>query len=125
LKRLLRVSCAALVLCGCASQNHTIYQWGGYDELLYQSYKSPDRVEAMRVGLEVLLVRLDQQKQTPPPGLYAELGTLYLQLGDDRKAMTNYALERSNWPESKTLMDSLIKTLEGRNKTAAAEGAAK
>jgi hypothetical protein len=125
LKRLLFVSFAALVLSGCATQNQTIYQWGGYDELLYQSYKSPDRVEAMRVGLEALLVKLDTQKQKPPPGLYAELGTLYLQLGDDKKALTNYELERRNWPESKTLMDSLIKTLESRNKTAAAEGAAK
>ena len=115
----------ALALSGCATRPTTLYQWGGYDELLYQSYKSPERAESLRAGLETLLARLEQQKQQAPPGLYAELGTLYLEQGDSRKAVHYYEIERSLWPESKTLMDAMIKTLERRAKPAPAVGAAK
>jgi len=115
----------ALALSGCATRPTTLYQWGGYDELLYQSYKSPERTESLRVGLETLLTRLELQKRQAPPGLYAELGTLYLEQGDHQKAVHYYGIERSHWPESKTLMDALIKTLERRAKTANPEEAAK
>jgi hypothetical protein len=46
-----------------------------------------------------------------PPGLYAELGTLYLQMGEQVKAIAMYVKERDTWPESKSLMDALIKNL--------------
>ena len=42
------------------------------------------------------------------PGLYAELGTLYLQGGDNARAIVFYTKERDAWPESRTLMDGLI-----------------
>jgi hypothetical protein len=116
---------AVLAFGGCASRPTTLYEWGGYDELLYQSYKSPQRVESMRVGLETLVARLEQQRQRVPPGLYAELGTLYFEMGDGRKAVANYELERRNWPESKTLMDALIATLERRAGGSTAPGATK
>ena len=45
-----------------------------------------------------------------------ELGTLYLQEGDAEKAKKYYAKERDAWPESKTLMDTLIKNLDSRKK---------
>ena len=49
----------------------------------------------------------------------------YLELGDSKRAVANYGLERRNWPESQTLMDALIKTLEARTGQADAAGAAK
>lgn len=101
---------ASMALVGCASP--PLYQWGGYDDLLYQSYKSPDRTEAMRVGLEAHLTALEKSKQPIPPGLYAEIGTIYLERGDRNTAVTYYKKERQTWPESKTLMDSMIKTLD-------------
>ena len=51
-----------------------------------------------------------------PPGMYAELGTLYLQEGLTDKARIYYAKERDTWAESKTLMDLLIKNLDSRPK---------
>ncbi len=101
----------ALSMVGCATKP-PLYKWGGYDDLLYQSYKSPDRTEAMRVGLETHLTLLEKEHAVVPPGMYAEIGTIYLEKGDRITAVSFYKKERDTWPESKTLMDSMIKALE-------------
>ena len=54
--------------------------------------------------------------QKVAPGLYAELGTLYLQLGSAEKAIAMYKKERDAWPESKGLMTAMIQNLERRQK---------
>jgi hypothetical protein len=53
-------------------------------------------------------------KQKIAPGLYAELGTLYLQAGDATKAVAMYTKEREVWPESRGLMDALINNVAKR-----------
>jgi hypothetical protein len=71
-------------LTGCAAP--TLYQWGGYDQALYSGYKDPAQMESMRVKLEAHIAAMEQSKQKVAPGLYAELGTLYLQAGSSTKA---------------------------------------
>lgn len=100
-----------LLISGCASK-HTLYQWGDYDVLLYQSYKNPEKSEAFRQGLELHLMKMEQSQQKAAPGLYAELGTLYLQGGNRVKAVSFYTKERDAWPESRALMDALIKNID-------------
>ena len=58
---------------------------------------------------------MEQSQQKIAPGLYAELGTLYLQAGDSTKAVAMYAKEREAWPESRYLMDSLINNVAKRS----------
>jgi hypothetical protein len=99
---------SAVALAGCAS-SHGLYKWGGYDELLYQSYKEPGRAGRFQGGLEAHIAALERAHATVAPGLYAELGTLYMQNGDGAKAVQYYTKERDAWPESRTLMDSLIR----------------
>jgi hypothetical protein len=102
----LAILLAATFLGGCASPG--LYQWGNYDQLLYQSYKNPETVIAFRKGLEVQVTQLEATKQKVPPGVYAEIGTLYFQSGDRISAVNYYKKERDAWPESKGLMDALI-----------------
>ncbi|MGH6803060.1 MAG: DUF4810 domain-containing protein [Methyloceanibacter sp.] len=106
------IALVALALCGCANQR--LYEWGGYESMLYAGYKDPSKMQAMRVGLENHLAELQRSGQKVAPGLYAELGTLYLQAGASDKAIAMYARERDTWPESKGLMDTMIKSLERR-----------
>jgi hypothetical protein len=110
---------ASLGLAGCATTGDT-YDWGEYDELLYRSYKDVSRVEPMRHRLAAHIDALERTGGRVPPGLYAELGTLYLQAGDSDRAIDLYDRERAAWPESKGLMDALIANLE-RRKSAAPE----
>ena len=104
-------SISLLLLTGCV-QNR--YNWNGYDKGLYEAYKDPNQIVALQIKLQETIDALEKEKQVVAPGLYAELGTLYLQEGDVEKAKKYYAKERDAWPESKTLMDVLIKNLDSR-----------
>ena len=112
MKILLLLVCG-LLMTGCANRSG-LYQWGGYDAMLYQSYKNPEKAIEFRQGLELHINKMEQAQQKTAPGLYAELGTLYLQEGDTSKAVAMYAKERDAWPESKGLMDSLINNVGKR-----------
>jgi hypothetical protein len=100
----------ALALSGCVAP--TLYQWGGYDQALYAGYKDPTKMEAMRLKLEAHIAEMEKSKQKVAPGLYAELGTLYLQTGSADKATGLYAKERDAWPESNGLMTAMIQNIE-------------
>ncbi len=98
------------LLTGCAAPG--LYQWGGYDQALYAGYKDTTKMEALRTKLETHVVEMEKSKAKVAPGLYAELGTLYLQAGASQKAIDFYTKERDTWPESRVLMTSLIQNLE-------------
>lgn len=86
--------------------------------MLYQGYKDPNNMEVMRVSLEKHISSVEQSKQKVAPGLYAELGTLYLQQGNTGKAVDLYSKERDSWPESKGLMNAMIDNVSRRDQSA-------
>lgn len=102
------------VLSACAVPNK--YNWNDYDKGLYDAYKDPSQIKALQQKLQATVDLLELQKQMVAPGMYAELGTLYLQEGLSEKAKTYYLKERDTWPESRTLMDTLIKNLNNNPK---------
>jgi len=111
--KIVLLALSGLLLTGCASRSG-LYQWGGYDAMLYQSYKNPEKAVEFRQGLELHIANMEASKQKLAPGLYAELGTLYLQEGDGAKAVAMYTKERDTWPESRGLMDTLITNVTKR-----------
>ncbi|MDX1693337.1 MAG: DUF4810 domain-containing protein [Ketobacteraceae bacterium] len=115
MRSLLLISVAVIGLSGCS---HGLYDWGGYNSHLYSYYENPDAAEAFREALERHIGYLESAGRIPPPGLYAELGTLYLEKGDTAQAIIFYDKERQAWPESRPLMSSLIASL---SKTTAQE----
>ncbi len=92
-----------------------MYNWGNYEQGLYNSYKDPNQTEALRIGLEEQVATVEASNQKMPPGIYAELGTLYLQSGSSDKAKIYYEKERAAWPESATLMTALISNIDRQN----------
>lgn len=113
--RLFVLSVGALVaLAGCAKPG--LYQWGGYEQKLYASYKDPAQSEALRISLEKHISEMESSKLKVAPGLYAELGTLHLQSGASDKAVSQYTKELNAWPESKILMNALIQNIQRRIK---------
>lgn len=116
--RFVALALTVFALGGCATQ--PMYSWGGYEPMLYAGYKDPTKMEEMKLGLERHIAAMDKSGQKIAPGLLAELGTLYLQSGSSDKAISMYTRERDTWPESKGLMDAMIKNLE-RRKQASAE----
>lgn len=110
--RSMLAAAALVVLSGCAQQG--MYDWGGYSGLLYQNYKKPETVAANLATLQAHVTALEGRNTKVAPGLYADLGTLYLQAGDRDRALDNYRKERSAWPESAGLMDAMIKNLASK-----------
>jgi len=110
--RSLIVLSAVVVLGGCTTPS--LYQWGGYEQALYAGYKDPAKMETLRLKLEAHISEMEKSGQKVAPGLYAELGTLYLQSGSTDKAIEMYARERDAWPESNGFMTALIQNLERR-----------
>lgn len=100
------------LLGGCAAPG--LYNWGGYDQALYAGYKDVTKMEALRINLEVHIGAMEKSNQKVAPGLYAELGTLYLQTGSSDQAISYYTKERATWPESRTLMAAMIQNIERR-----------
>jgi hypothetical protein len=107
---------ALALLTGCAAPG--LYQWGGYDQSLYAGYKDVTKMEALRIKLEAHVGEMEKSNAKVAPGLYAELGTLYLKAGATQKAIDFYTKERNAWPESRVLMTSLIQNLERRQSAA-------
>lgn len=97
-----------LALGGCATKNSGMYDWGGYDAMLYGAYKDPTTVGANMQKLQLHIDKLEKSKQKVPPGMYADLGMLELQAGNKEKAQANFRKERDLWPESAGLMNALI-----------------
>ena len=90
--------------------------------MLFRSYKDPTKMEALRLKLEAHIAEMEKSAQKVAPGLYAELGTLYLQAGLSDKAIAMYSRERDTWPESKGLMAAMIQNLERRQQARAEAG---
>lgn len=113
--RLILMVAFVSVLTACAPPK--LYNWGNYEQGLYNSYKDPNQTEALRVSLEEQVVIVESSGQKMAPGLYAELGTLYLQAGSTEKAKMYYTKEKNTWPESATLMTALINNMDRQNAT--------
>ena len=109
---LISIACSTL-LSACVPQ--PMYKWGGYDQALLSSYKDPNKSEELRLKLEALITAAESSQAKVAPGLYAELGTLYYQKGDESKARLYYSKERDAWPESSGLMNALLQNMDRRD----------
>ena len=112
--RIVFLTALALSTTACVAPG--LYRWGDYEQGLYSAYKDPTQVESLRKKLENHILEMEQTGQKVAPGLYAEVGTFYLQAGSPEQAIAMYAKERDAWPESKGLMTAMIQNLEKRQK---------
>ncbi|MGI9274763.1 MAG: DUF4810 domain-containing protein [Endozoicomonas sp.] len=100
----------SVLLTGCQT-TQGLYSWGGYEDALYQYYKDPAEKEALA---ERLLTLIEEEAAKVPPGIYAEYGTLLMQQGKTDEAIVYFEKEKTVWPESRFLMDSMIDALSSK-----------
>ncbi len=120
----MQVRLLLLLLCGCATP--TLYEWGNYDEWLYENYENPKNDEELYVDLTALITAYESRPNptTKPmaPGLYAEYGFLLMRRGENALAIEAYNKEKALWPESAQFMDSMIQTAQIADKAAEKRG---
>lgn len=103
-----------LLLAGCQTA-HPLYYWGNYESINYLSYSKPDKatLEVQREKLEEDLQKAGGHNLTANPGLHAQLGYVYYQLGRVGDAIKEFAAEKALFPESATFMDRMIEKAQG------------
>jgi hypothetical protein len=105
----------ALLLGGCQTAVRPLYYWGNYEAQLYQTYKNPEKagpaVQAEK--LEEDLAKAAAKNLQPNPGLHAQLGFAYYQLGRTDAAQKEFVTEKTLFPESAVFIDRMLAKLKG------------
>ena len=117
MKTILGLSFIILALGACSTKN-TMYYWGHYEPLIYESYRNPGKIPP-----EQQIEKLQEDKQKAlsknkrmPPGFHAYLGTLYFQTQKLFEAQHEFEIEKTEYPESAVFMDRLIDNAKGKTK---------
>ena len=112
----------AITMSGCATQPKPLYTYGDYSGKYY-SYKqnmSPESALELQKSIEYAITNTENTlSNRVAPGMYANLGYIYLKSGNTDKAIENFNNEKSIYPESAHFMDRMIKKIEvaqGENK---------
>jgi hypothetical protein len=99
---------AALALGGCVP---TRYAWGDYEQALYNHQRSPQERQAFVAALQLSVLEAGQGGRLMPPGLFAEYGYALYEAGDLKQAVLYFEKERDLWPESRVLMEKMIRNV--------------
>lgn len=106
------VSFAALLLMtGCATQQKALYNYGTYSEsyYAYEQDASAENLLALQKAIEEAIANAgDSVSGRVPPGMYANLGYIYLKQGNAKEAVKDFEMEKKLYPESAHFMDRVI-----------------
>jgi hypothetical protein len=108
--RLAIAAMAALCVAACATPSR--FEWGNYENSLYVYYKKPDQREGYRKAL-VDAIERGEKSQRLAPGLYAELGFLSLEDGNNAQAIAQFKKEMAAFPESREFLNSVVARISG------------
>jgi hypothetical protein len=97
----------AMFLAGCAAPS--MYYWGDYSNTLYHLKKTPSDESVLKhqQALEKIIEESKTRNLVVPPGVYAELGYIYLRQNKNQIAIQHFKMEKEIYPESALLMQRL------------------
>ena len=101
---------AFLMATGCASRPQ-LYYWGAYEDVLNSYYTKPGSMPAER-QVELLTREIEQannKKEHVAPGVYAQLGLAYADMGNVPASEAAFNREAELFPEAKPMIDGMIK----------------
>jgi hypothetical protein len=100
---------------GCSTHNTALYNYADYSENYYAYKKNPSTESQLELQKAIELAienAQDSQSGRVAPGLYANLGYIYLKEGKNKLALENFKKEKALYPESARFMDRMIKKVE-------------
>jgi hypothetical protein len=110
--RTLILGCAlTLSLTACAG-TQSRYHWGGYEHTLYAYSKNPEKRAEYEESLREAIAKGEELNKVAP-GLYAELGWLALEAGDQRQAAEAFEREMQLFPESRAFLTKVNQRAAG------------
>ena len=117
MRRLLLTAVGAVLLTGCAA-NEPMYHWGSYQDLVLNMYVKPDEATP-QVQIEKLTADIQTAEATGkkvPPGVFTHLAMMYSAAGQPDMAAEALSKEKERYPESSTLINTLISNQKGAQK---------
>ncbi len=104
------LSVMALLISGCSGKK-PMYEYSNYSETYYQLKQAGDaeNTAKWKTSLEESIEKSNARAIRVPPGIYANLGYLYLKVNDTQKAISFFEAEKALYPEAGIFMDNLIK----------------
>lgn len=110
----LSVSLLALLwLAGCATiqVSQSGFYWGDYSHTLYEYKNSPSPETRVKhiAELNSIIQKSKELNLKVPPGIYAELGMYTLEDGKKDMANTLFNQELGMYPESKVMINQILK----------------
>jgi hypothetical protein len=113
-KRVLTLVFGVLIVSGCA-QPKPLYNYNDYSDNYYTFKKDASEESTLNLQSSIELAIEEPEKSRSgrvPPGMYANLGYLYLKGGSPQQAVASFEKEKSIYPESAHFMDRMIKKVE-------------
>lgn len=108
---------AFLMATGCASRPK-LYYWGAYEDVLNSYYTKPGSMPAER-QIELLNREIElanNNKEHVAPGVYAQLGLAYADMGNVSASEAAFNREAELFPESKPMIDGMLKRARENSK---------
>lgn len=112
---LLNVIVTGLFMSACSPQPKPLYNYGEYSQSYYNSKKelSTDSTLELQKAIEYSIQNAAESRSARvAPGMYANLGYMYLKSGKTDKAIESFNKEKAIYPESAHFMDRMIKKIE-------------
>ncbi len=113
--KLFIVTIVGFLVIGCTSPKKYLYNYGNYS----QSYYNLKKYQTDEAGLELqkamektIAESKNSLSKRVPPGMYANLGYLYLKAGKSSEAIESFTKEKTTYPEATHFMDRMIKKVE-------------
>ena len=98
---------------GCAAKvSQSNLYWGNYSNTLYNIKKEPgdSSKAAHEKELNSIVQKSKELNLRVPPGIYAELGLLAMERGENDAAQNYFGLEQNTYPEGTILMQQTLST---------------
>ena len=114
IKLLLSIA-STFILVGCGAKPQALYNYGDYSESYYANKKNMSEESTLKLqnSIEQAIEKAGESRSgRVAPGMYANLGYMYLKSGSPKKAVTNFKKEKSIYPESTRFMDRMIQKVE-------------
>ena len=109
---------ATVLLCvtglGACAQQKTIYDWGSYEQLVYDMYANPGKADpgTQIAKLTQDVERINAEGRHVAPGVHAHLGYLYYTQGQVPLAEEEFTIEKQLFPESAVFIDGMLARMQ-------------
>lgn len=105
---------AVLALAGASCAGPSIYEWGPYQESVYDLTANAGQVDvgAWIDQLNLTVEKARAEERPIPPGMHAHIGLLYTMQGQLDTAAAAFESEKELYPESAVFVDRLRQRME-------------